>query len=93
MRRNNQQSGFSAVEIIIVIVIVAVMGFLGYTFYNNYTDKAAKDTTAAEVETKEAPTITTSSDLDKASTAMDDSNLDAENDDDLSELDGAMAEL
>lgn len=49
MKKQNQQSGFSIIEIGIVVVVVAVLGFLGWKFYdakfnqtqvNNAADKA-----------------------------------------------------
>lgn len=92
MRRIQLRAGFSAVEIVIAVAVVAVVGFLGYTFYNNYQDKkAAEASTVTDVP--QAPEITTTSDLDKASTTMDGAAVDSGNDDDLSELDSELAEF
>lgn len=92
MRRSTLRAGFSAVEIVIVVALVAVVGFLGYTFYNSYQDKKATESTAV-TDVADAPTITTTSDLDKASATMDEAGLEESNNDDLSELDSELSEF
>ncbi|MDB5187188.1 MAG: hypothetical protein JWM07_660 [Candidatus Saccharibacteria bacterium] len=92
MRRLLLRAGFSAVEIVIAVAVVAVVGFLGYIFYNNYQDKQAAEASAV-TDVPKAPAITTTSDLDKASATIDEAVLDSGNDDDLSELDGELAEF
>jgi Tfp pilus assembly protein PilE len=91
MRRLSLRSGFSAVEIVLIVAIIAIIGFLGYTFYTSYQNKKATET--ATTTTQDAPTITTASDLDKASTVMDQTELESSNTDDLSELDKELAEF
>lgn len=89
MRSRTQQSGFSAVEVLITLVVVAIIGYLGYTFYNGYQDKMAKSAESANTvsDTADAPVVTTSEDLDKASTALDQTDVESGNNDDMSELD------
>lgn len=64
----NDNSGFSAVEVILVIVIVALIGAVGYMVYKNHH----KPTTTASVTTTVAPkpTIPTSATSTKTTTAL-----------------------
>ena len=74
------QRGFSAVEMVVVVVIVAALVAIGYVVYQrmNNNDKsptAAEQTTSSK--TPSSPSVDKASDLDSASKALDDTNLDA----------------
>ena len=93
MKLRNDQSGFSAVEIVVVIVIIGIIGFLGYTFYSNQMNKAA-DTNQQEAgqsdaanDVKSAPQINSVADLDAAEAVLDQTDPST----DTSQLDAELA--
>lgn len=90
MRKNNQ-SGFSALEIIIVVAVVAIIGYLGYTFYTNYQNRETERAAVSTADSLTAPTINSNADLDKASQAMDETNFESASTDDLSDLENDMS--
>jgi prepilin-type N-terminal cleavage/methylation domain-containing protein len=86
-----RQKGFSIIEVVIVIVILGVIGFLGYTFYNNSHPKTTATTSqsATATDVAAAPSITSTSDLDKAQSVLDQTNPD--NSPDSSQLDSELS--
>ncbi len=77
---SRQQRGFSVVEAVIAVVVVAAIGVTGYWAYSRM-QTASKTPSASEqtqkATTPAAPTVSDSNDLDKASQALDQTNLDA----------------
>jgi prepilin-type N-terminal cleavage/methylation domain-containing protein len=75
------QRGFSSVEMVVVIVIVAALVAVGYVVYQRAHKDDSKTPTAAEQTTSSntpsSPAVDKTSDLDSASKALDDTNLDA----------------
>jgi prepilin-type N-terminal cleavage/methylation domain-containing protein len=78
MERNMRKSGFSAVEVIIVLVIVGIIAALGVVGYNRWkqTQTKSNSTDTSQQSTTGAPEIKKTSDLDKAATVLDQSDLD-----------------
>jgi prepilin-type N-terminal cleavage/methylation domain-containing protein len=74
MRTHTHQSGFSAIEIVLVVAVVALIGFLGYTAYTHFqankTDGVGQQAPTANDVTS-APAINSTSDLDAAQAALD----------------------
>ena len=97
MRYRQSQTGFSAVELLIVIVVVAVLALVGYSVYQWQNNKPATTAnTQSDSETMagnvpSAPAINTSSDLDEASTTLDQMDISASNSSDSSQLDSQLA--
>ena len=93
MSFHKNQSGFSAVELVIVLVVAGVLAFVGYTVYNRQQDNKAADNgtnqSAVANDVPSAPEVKSTSDLDKASAALDDANLDDNSD--SSQLDSEMS--
>ena len=88
MRTHSSQTGFTVVEIAIAAAAVIIIGVLGYVFYNNYQNSQTKANEASQTaDTSEAPAITNASDLDTAVKALDDSDLESNSSDDLSNID------
>lgn len=78
----NKQVGFSAIEAIIVVAILAVLAGVGYWVFtreSDDTDQSATSSQASEEDTTvpKTPVVEEASDLDSASQALDDSDLDA----------------
>jgi prepilin-type N-terminal cleavage/methylation domain-containing protein len=78
MKLRTNQSGFSAVEIVIVLVIVGAIGLVGYTVYNRQQDKATDGTSQQSAEqsptatdVQSAPEVKSTEDLDKAEAVLD----------------------
>ena len=97
MKARSKQLGFSPVEVILVVVVVAVIGLLGYVYYNNQAKKttsnensqtSSQSATASDV--KSAPAINSTSDLDSAQTALDQTDLSSSNDTDANQLDAEV---
>jgi prepilin-type N-terminal cleavage/methylation domain-containing protein len=84
------QAGFSVVELIIVLVVVGLLGFTSYSVNKQHSDKTAKKNTAASQSstTSSVPTINSTSDLDKAEAALDQTDIDSSND--SSQLDSQL---
>ena len=90
MSTSSSRSGFSfsAVEIVIAVVTIAIIGFLGYSFYANYQKSQMKTNDSLQsAETTDAPAITSTEDLDKAASVLDESDLETNSSSDLSEMD------
>ncbi len=91
MRQRTNQSGFSIVEILIVVVVVALIGFIGYRFYTSQADTMTGTSTSQSAtadDVPEAPDVTSTSDLDKASTMIDETDTSSSND--TAELDSEL---
>lgn len=93
MRARTSQSGFSIIELIIALAILGVLVFVGYIVYDRQNDKTAdnRDTTsqsATKSDLPTAPEVTSTSDLDKAATVLD--QTDTSMDDDSEELDAQL---
>lgn len=70
MARNNK--GFSIVEIVIVVAIIALIGLIGFRVWDaNQSTSEQTDTT----QTDTAPSVNSDEDLDKADSALDETNL------------------
>lgn len=95
MTTRKNQIGFSIIEIIIGLVVVSLIGFVGYTFYtrqqaaNNKT--TSTNSVATQVSVPTAPTISSTSDLDKAGTTLDQVNVDGSNSSDSSQFDSQLS--
>jgi prepilin-type N-terminal cleavage/methylation domain-containing protein len=78
MERNMRKSGFSAVEVIIVLVIVGIIGALSVVGYNRWKQTQTKSTSTdtSQQSAAGAPEIKKTSDLDKATTTLDQADLD-----------------
>ncbi len=76
-----KQAGFSAVEAVIIVLVVAAIAGIGYVVFNRVSNKdtGANQTTSSSTDTTtpEAPAVNNTTDLDSASKALDDTNVDA----------------
>ncbi len=70
---SNKQKGFTLVEAAVIVVIVAVIGIIAWKAWEMISSKTSS-TTDSIVQVPE--TINNSSDLDKASAALDATNID-----------------
>lgn len=91
MKIRNTQSGFSVVEIVIIVTVIAVLGFVGYSVYNRQQTKTADTTSQTAGDVKSAPEINSTSDLDKASTTLDQTDPSGSNNTDAGELDSQLS--
>lgn len=72
MKLRKNQSGFSAVELVVVLVVVAAVAFIGYGIYSNHTNKVTNNNTPAYTPlntsstVSTAPAVTSASGLDQA---------------------------
>lgn len=93
MNSFTHQKGFSIVEIVLVVVIIGVIGFLGYTFYHNYqagkTPVADSSQSATATDVASSPDITSTADLDKAQSVLDQTNPGSSTD--ASQLDSELS--
>jgi len=88
MRIQSSQAGVGHLVAVFLVVVVAVTGFAGYTVWKADQDKT--DTTASQT----APTaIKTQADLKAASTLLDDTATQLDNDLDTSVLDSDIDQL
>jgi len=99
MKIRTNQSGFSAVELLIIVAVVAVLGFVGYSVYNRQqtetadtdTSQQASEQSATASDVKSAPNISSTSDLDKASATLDQTDPGGSNNTDAGELDSQLS--
>jgi prepilin-type N-terminal cleavage/methylation domain-containing protein len=91
MNLRSNRSGFSVVEILIVVVVLGLVGFIGYVFYTKQSNTTVNSTTnqsATAEDVPAAPGVTTTSDLEKASKMLDES--DTASSSDSAELDSQL---
>jgi Tfp pilus assembly protein PilV len=97
MKNRINQRGFSGVEVVIIIVVLIVVGLLGYVFYNQLQNKQSDTQTTSQQSSASdeisVPAITTASDLDKATETLDAINLDADNSNDIKQLDSTTSQF
>lgn len=93
MKTHSNQSGFSTVELVILLVVFGLIGFVGYTVYNqnkstdnNQTSNSTSQGATAN-DVKAAPAVTSTDDLDRAATALDQTDPDGSSSGDSSQLD------
>lgn len=92
MDRIVKGSRLSTIKIVVIVAAITVMGIIGYKLYIINQERQAIDiSNISGVPTP--PTITTTSDLDKAQTTIEDLQIESSNSDDLSELDNELAEF
>ena len=100
MRTRTNQAGFSVVELVIVLAVVGVLGFVDYSVYNRQNTKTADSSTTGTSQTASAakandvasaPTVSSTSDLDKASATLDQTDPGGSNNTDASQLDTQLA--
>ncbi len=103
MRIHTNQSGFSVIELAIVVVVVAVLGFVGYSVYNRQntktadsspttsTSQTASSSSAKANDLAAVPNVSSTSDLDKASATLDQTDPGGSNNIDASQLDTQLA--
>ncbi len=95
MSLRKSQTGFSVFELVIIIVVVAIVGLASYVVYNRQHNKtvttgpATSTSTASTVPS--APTINSTSDLDKATATLDQVDPSTSNSSDSSQLDSQLA--
>lgn len=98
MKNHVKQRGFSGVEVVIIIVVLIVVGLLSYVFYNQLQQNQQSDaqTTSQQssaTDESSVPAITTATDLDKATETLDAINLDADNSNDIKQLDSTTSQF
>lgn len=99
MKLAKSQTGFSAVELIIILAVVGILGFVGYTVYNRQQDEKTSGSTSQSVNEESAtatdvgsaPEIKTTSDLDKASATLDQTDPGGSSNRDASRLDSELS--
>lgn len=97
MKARNNQSGFSAVEVVVVFIVIAVIGLLGYAYYNNQAKKTVSDESsqtssqATASDVKSAPAINSVADLDAAQATLDQTDPSGSSDADTTQLDAELA--
>lgn len=99
MKRQINQSGFSAVELIIILVVVSALGFAGYAFYNRQQDQKTTDNSVQQTVEEPAtasdvaptPEIKSINDLDNATAVLDQTDPSNSNSSDTSQLDSELS--
>ncbi len=74
------QSGFALIEGVLILVIVGIIGFTGYRVWQAQTDVNNASKSAAANDTLVAPVaaISSSADLDKATSSLDQTDLNSD---------------
>ncbi len=95
MSFRTNQSGFSVVELAIVVSVIAALSFVCYSVYNQQHNKTASTTGASQSakasDVASAPTISSTSDLNKALTTLNQTDPSGSNNTDASQLDAQLA--
>lgn len=98
MISQRKPSGFSIIEVVIVLVVVGIIGTLGYVAYHHLQGKDKTATTTNQVSTQSptasdvasAPSIKSTSDLDNALSALNQTNPDGSNSNDSTQLNSEL---
>ena len=86
-----EKQGFSAIEIIVIVATVAVIGVVSFVAYQQLTKPPVETPAATQMESVTPPaSITSDADLDKASSQLDELQID---DSDSASLDQASGEF
>jgi cytoskeletal protein RodZ len=94
MRKARNQSGVASLELGLLLVLVAIIGFTGYKVYqsrqnvNSVTETTLQTSSSQKSlssDTSQVPPVNSTSDLDKAQSALDKENPD-DNSTDVSQL-------
>jgi len=101
MRIRTNQAGFSVVELLIILIFVGVLGFVGYTVYHRQHTKTADTAGSSQADNNQpttnnvasAPSISSTSDLDKAAATLDQTDPSGSNNADASQLDSQTTNL
>lgn len=90
-KRNS--GGFSVIELLVIVAVVAIVGLLGYTIYNRQhkTTPAPPVGSKSNTTTASAPQINSTSDLDKAQAALDQTDPGSSNSNDTSQLNSQLS--
>jgi len=84
--KNN--SGFSAVEVLVVVLVLGLIGFVGYVYVSRQSDNASIPAKVA-TDVPDAPKVETKEDLIKVESTLD--GIDLDDTSDKSSLDAALA--
>lgn len=95
MRIRKQQSGFAIIELVLIVVILVAIGFAGWWVYQKRNDTTAPSPTTTASNTQSpvaknvstAPTVNSTSDLDKELNTLDQNDPSTTNSADSSQLD------
>lgn len=97
---DNQQAGLGHIVVIALLVLVlAIIGFIGYKLYMHPSDgqsaiePASSSPTASELTASDAPTVQSTSDLDKASGILDQVDTTSQSSNDSKQLDSQLSGL
>jgi hypothetical protein len=91
MTKQNSQAGIGHILVVALIVVVfSTIGFIGYKLYANPASKNATVPATSTTSALTAPTIKSSADLDTASGVLDQVDLNAANQSDISNLDSQL---
>lgn len=89
---HNKTAGFHVVEMLLIVAIIAVLGFVGWRVWEAQTSTQQVETAPSQSEPAQAPEVNNTSDLDEASSTLDNVNLD-DSDKELSELEKELGTL
>lgn len=81
--KRTYNKGFSIVEVGLIVAVIAIIGGLGFVFYNKWqaSQQTAKTATPVAAAPTAAPAaITKTSDLDKAASALDSTDVTSSSD-------------
>jgi cytoskeletal protein RodZ len=95
MRIRKQQSGFAIAELVLIVVILVAIGFVGWWVYQKRNDTTTPSTTTTANDAQSpvaknvstAPTVNSTSDLDKELNTLNQNDPSATNNADSSQLD------
>ena len=98
MKSRHSQTGFSIVELLVVVAVLALIGFVGYRVYSalngnnttaDTTQVANQSSTANDVTS--APAVNSTSNLDDAQKALDQTDPGGSNNADAGQLNSELA--
>ena len=78
MSKSSNQTGFTVLELLIVLVILSVIGLVGLKVVNSNATLSSTTSGVATQTTKIPTKITSTADLQQASTALDQTQIDSQ---------------
>jgi uncharacterized protein (UPF0333 family) len=75
--KKTSQTGFAHLGSLLLVLVLVVIAFAGYKVAQNHNSKV-KNSTSTAANTEQVQTIKSASDLDKAQTTLDNTNVDGD---------------
>lgn len=83
----------TGIKIAAIIIATALVAYLGFVLYSNYKANTRETVSTQSEDVQPAPTISQPSDLDQAESTIEQSEIESNNMDDITEIEKELSEF